>query len=51
MGLESLVEISRYTLPFPAVWDKLCLNAGVPVGIDWIEKVNQYEKTVLEKRK
>jgi len=39
------------TLPFPAVWDKLCLNAGVPVGIDWLEKVNQYEKTVLEKRR
>jgi L-rhamnose isomerase len=39
------------TLPFPAVWDKLCLSAGVPAGIDWIEKVNQYEKSVLEKRK
>jgi L-rhamnose isomerase len=39
------------TLPFSAVWDKLCLNAEVPVGIDWLEKVNQYEKTVLEKRR
>jgi len=39
------------TLPFPVVWDKLCLNAEVSVGIDWIEKVNQYEKSVLEKRK
>jgi L-rhamnose isomerase len=39
------------TLPFSAVWDKLCLNAGVPAGIDWLEKVNQYEKTVLEKRR
>jgi L-rhamnose isomerase len=39
------------TLPFSAVWDKLCLNAEVCVGIDWIEKVNQYEKSVLEKRK
>jgi len=39
------------TLPFPAVWDKLCLNAGVPTGFDWLEKVNQYEKTVLEKRR
>jgi L-rhamnose isomerase len=39
------------TLPFPAVWDKLCLNAGVPGGFGWIEKVNQYEKTVLENRR
>jgi L-rhamnose isomerase len=39
------------TLPFSAVWDKLCLNAGVPAGIDWIEKVNQHEKSVLENRK
>jgi len=39
------------TLPFSAVWDKLCLNAEVSAGIDWIEKVNQYEKSVLEKRK
>jgi len=39
------------TLPFSAVWDKLCLNDEVSVGIDWIEKVNQYEKSVLEKRK
>jgi len=39
------------TLPFSAVWDKLCLNAGVSAGIDWVEKVNQYEKSVLEKRR
>jgi L-rhamnose isomerase len=39
------------TLPFSAVWDKLCLEAEVPIGIDWLQGVNQYEKTVLEKRK
>ena len=39
------------TLPFSAVWDKLCLDAGVPAGADWIERVNQYEKTVLFNRK
>jgi L-rhamnose isomerase len=38
------------TLPFPAVWDKLCLDAGVPAGTDWLDKVNEYEKTVLVKR-
>ena len=39
------------TLPFSAVWDKLCLTAGVPVGIEWLKEVNQYEKDVLLKRK
>jgi len=39
------------TLPFSAIWDKLCLNAEVSACVDWVEKVNQYEKSVLEKRK
>jgi L-rhamnose isomerase len=39
------------TLPFAAVWDKLCLDSGVPSGADWITKVQEYEKTVLAKRK
>jgi len=39
------------TLPFSAVWDKLCLSARAPVGVDWLLEVNQYEKTVLSKRK
>jgi len=39
------------TLPFAAVWDKLCLDEGVPVGAGWLEKVNEYEKAVLLKRK
>ena len=38
------------TLPFSAVWDKLCLGAGVPVGIDWLASIDHYEKTVLNKR-
>jgi L-rhamnose isomerase len=38
------------TLPFSAVWDKLCLDAGVPVGIDWLGPVNDYERSVLLKR-
>jgi L-rhamnose isomerase len=38
------------TLPFPAVWDKLCLDAEVPAGADWLDKVAEYEKTVLVKR-
>jgi L-rhamnose isomerase len=38
------------TLPFSAVWDKLCLDAGAPVGIDWLDPVRDYEKSVLSKR-
>ena len=39
------------TLPFGAVWDKLCLDSGVPVGSSWLEHVNKHEETVLLKRK
>ncbi|MDR0721327.1 MAG: L-rhamnose isomerase [Treponema sp.] len=27
------------TFPFAAVWDKLCLDARVPVGTDWLKQV------------
>jgi L-rhamnose isomerase len=27
------------TFPFAAVWDKLCLDGGAPVGTDWLQKV------------
>ena len=39
------------TLPFPAVWDKLCLESGVPASASWLPVVNEYEKNVLLKRK
>jgi len=38
------------TLPFSAVWAKLCLDAGVPVSTAWIDEVNSYEENVLSKR-
>ena len=38
-------------LPFAAVWDKLCFDAGVPVGAVWLDKVRDYEKIVLAERK
>ncbi|MDR2535925.1 MAG: L-rhamnose isomerase [Treponema sp.] len=38
------------TLPFGAVWDKLCLDAETPVGPDWLDSVNDYEEKVLLKR-
>jgi L-rhamnose isomerase len=39
------------TLPFSAVWDKLCLDAGVSPGAEWLDLVDKYEKSVLLKRK
>jgi len=38
------------TMPFGAVWDKLCQEAGAPVGTGWIGEAVQYEKDVLSKR-
>ncbi|MFV0290079.1 MAG: L-rhamnose isomerase [Mangrovibacterium sp.] len=38
------------TMPFAAVWDYYCLQEGVPVGMDYIAEVQQYEKDVLAKR-
>jgi L-rhamnose isomerase len=38
------------TLPFGAVWDHYCLQAGVPVGLEWIGVVQEYDKLVLSKR-
>ena len=38
------------TLPFGAVWNKYCLDKGVPAGADWLEDVKGYEEDVLSKR-
>lgn len=38
------------SLPFGAVWDYYCLKAGVPIGINWLTDVKQYEEKVLSLR-
>ena len=38
------------SMPWSAVWDYYCVKQGVPVGIDWLGEVKQYEKEVLSKR-
>jgi L-rhamnose isomerase len=38
------------TLPFGAVWDYYCLKADVPVGLEWLQTVQDYEAKVLSKR-
>ena len=36
--------------PASAVWDYYCASNDVPVGLDWMNEVDQYEAEVLSKR-
>jgi L-rhamnose isomerase len=36
--------------PFTAVWQKYCLECGVPTGFDWMLEIKNYENEVLSKR-
>ncbi|MFX0070217.1 MAG: L-rhamnose isomerase [Candidatus Hermodarchaeota archaeon] len=38
------------TMPFGAVWDYFCLKNKVPLGKNWIEKIESYESNVLNLR-
>jgi len=38
------------SMPFGAVWDRLCEEAGVPVGAGWIADMEAYEDEVLSSR-
>ena len=44
------VQEELKTFPFGDVWDEYCRRTGAPVGMDWIETVDTYEKEVLSKR-
>ena len=37
-------------MPFGAVWDRLCEQAGVPVGADWLAEMEAYEANVFSAR-
>ena len=45
----ALVETMK-TMPFGAVWDRLCIESNVPPGAAWIGDVEAYERNVLAKR-
>jgi L-rhamnose isomerase len=45
----ALLELLR-TKPFGAVYDYYCLVNDVPVGEDYINVIEDYEKEVLSKR-
>ena len=36
--------------PWQAVWNYYCMEQGVPVGLDWLDEVKNYERDVLLKR-
>jgi len=38
------------SFPFSAVWDYYCELNGVPVGVEYIKSIQQYEAEVLSKR-
>ena len=38
------------TMPFGAVWNQLCAQAGVAVGADWLAEMEAYEEEVLGSR-
>ena len=38
------------TMPFAAVWDYYCLQAGVPVGLEYYQAIRDYEAKVQSKR-
>ena len=48
-GRLALLEELK-TMPFGAVWDRLCLSGEVPAGEAWITEVSRYENEVLSKR-
>jgi L-rhamnose isomerase len=37
-------------MPFSAVWDHYCLQKGVPIGMDFMRVIKDYEKNELSKR-
>lgn len=46
--LVMLEELKSY--PWQAIWDYYCYSKGIPVGLEWLEQVREYEKTVLAHR-
>ena len=41
-------ELKDY--PYADVWNYFCYKNNVPVGLDWLTEVRQYESDVLSKR-
>jgi len=48
-GRLALMEEQK-TMPLGSVWNYYCATSDVPVGLEWLEKVRQYEKSVTSLR-
>lgn len=49
---QRLAMMEEFTsMPFGPVWDRLCEQAQVPVGMEWINEMETYEQKVLSKRR
>lgn len=44
--LAMIEELKDY--PFADIWNYYCELQGVPVGLDWLTEVKDYEKNVLQ---
>ena len=49
-GRLALLETLK-GLPLGAVWDYYCLEQGAAVGVAFMEKIRDYERGVLAKRR
>ena len=50
-GYEKLAMMEEMKLmPFGDVWNYFCLQNNVPIGVDVLKEVGEYEKTVLSGR-
>jgi L-rhamnose isomerase len=50
-GAEKLALLEELkTMPFGAVWNRLCIDANVPPAGAWIGQVEAYERQVLSRR-
>jgi len=38
------------TMPFAGVWDHYCERSNVPIGMEWLHLVQQYEAKVMSRR-
>jgi L-rhamnose isomerase len=51
LGRRLAVGDAIKTLPFGAVWDKFCLDKGVPHEQAYLARLDEYETSVLSKRR
>ena len=46
----AIMEEAR-DLPVTAVWNRFCEQQGVPSGASWLDRITEYERSVLSRRR